>query len=187
MPRITNTGFTLIELFFVLGLIGLFLTTALPSLEQLVQRSRITAEVTHLRGLLQSARKVAITHSKYVTICPTEDGQNCSKNWSPGYMGFIDSNKDRRYNDGDDLLFQHKLVNQNIKLRWRAFGVRSSLQWHFTGITNHQNGSFEYCYQNEPMLSRGLFVSKAGRIRPSRDTNGDGIHENARGKNIQCI
>ena len=35
-------------------------------------------------------------------------------------------------------------------------------------------------------MSRALIITKAGRIRYSKDTDGDNIHENSRGKPLTC-
>jgi len=186
MPTQTKNGFTLIELIFTLAIASILLSLSMPSFADLVDRNKISAEVSQLRGSLQLGRKAAITQSKKVTLCPTINGEQCSQDWSDGYMVFIDDNEDRQLDPNEELLLQSKIGDANIKLRWCAFGVRSSFQWHQTGITNHQNGTFQYCYTNKPELSRGLFISKAGRIRMSKDENGDGIHENASGNNIDC-
>ncbi len=185
-PYSHQSAFTLIELIITLAIIAILANISFPSFNNLIDRTKISAEVNALSGLLRSTRNTAINHSEKVTICPSGNGLICTKEWSQGYMAFIDFNGDRQFNQNDQLLQQHKIENKKISLRWRAFGIRNSLQWHQTGITNHQNGSFEYCYADEPKLARGLFITKAGRVRLSKDTNGDDIHENARGDNIGC-
>lgn len=186
MTNKNQFAFTLLELLITLAIIAILANIGVPSFTKLIQHNKVTAEVNQLNGMLQSARNTAITQHKLVTVCPTNNGQSCQKDWSLGYMVFIDNNGDRQYNQDEQLVSQHIIKDKNISLRWRAFGRRTSLQWHQTGITNHQNGSFEFCYKEEPELSRGLFITKAGRIRLSKDKDGDGIHENARDTNIKC-
>lgn len=179
-----NKAFTLIELMISLSIIGLLLGVALPQYGKFVDRNKIKAESMQLRVTLQLGRKTAISEYKKVTICPS-NSNTCSKNWSEGYIAFIDLNEDRQLNADEKLLYRGN-VDDDIKLRFRAFGRTSSFQWHQTGITNHQNGTFEFCFKQDPKLSRALIVSKAGRVKISKDTNNDGIHENARGVNIAC-
>ena len=179
-------GMTLIELILVIAIIGLLFNISLPAFDNFVNRSKLYSELSQLRGTLQLARKTAVTQSKKVTLCPTTDGQTCSRGWSDGYMAFVDGNQDRKFNAGDQLLTWHALQEERISLRFRAFGRTSSLQWMQTGITNHQNGTFEICFKEKSRLSRALVITKAGRIRPSSDADGDGIHENASGNNINC-
>ena len=179
-------GMTLIDLLLTLSIIGIMAGFGLPALAQFIDYSRISSETMQLRGTLQLARKAAITEHKKVTICPTSNAAGCSKNWSDGYMAFIDFDENRLFDNNDIQLIQTKIKSKKIKLRWRAFGNRNSLQWHHTGITNHQNGSFEFCFKDKPEFHRALIITKAGRVRLSEDTNGDNIHENARGDNLDC-
>ncbi|TQV82989.1 GspH/FimT family pseudopilin [Aliikangiella coralliicola] len=186
MAHKKQSAFTLIDILFTLGLVAVLLNIALPAFDDLIKKQKITSEVMKLRTTLQNTRSIAITRHQKVTICPTLDGASCSKKWSDGYMAFVDNNSDRKLSADEELLHQSKIKDDDIQLRWRAFGVRTSFQWHHTGITNHQNGTFEYCFKNEPELSRALIISKAGRIRHSKDKNGNRIHENARDEDISC-
>lgn len=181
-----NTAFTLIELLVTISIIFILLGYALPSFIELLERKKVSANVQRLAQTLQLSRIKAITDNVKVTLCPIDNSLDCSSNWSTGYMSFIDKNGDRQYNNNDIILFQFNSEDESFILSWRAFGIRSSLQWLETGITNHQNGSFELCYSDKADKSRGLFLTKTGRIRYSKDTNGDNIHENSTGGSINC-
>ena len=186
MKTTKQQGFTLIDLLLALGIMAITFGVAIPSFSDLVNRNRIESESAQLKTTLQLARKTAITEHKKVTVCPTLDENSCTKDWSDGYMAFIDLDEDRILDGDEKVLYQGDIRHDDISLRWKAFGRRSSLQWHETGITNHQNGSFEFCFREQPKLSRALIITKAGRIRKSKDKNNDGIHENSRGKNLSC-
>ena len=184
-------GMTLIDLMLTISLVAILLGEALPAFNHTLNKSKVDAASMMLKSSLQLARKTAITQNKKVTICPIENGSIqatpvCSKNWSDGYMVFIDDNEDRQLSANESLVYKNLNIDDKIQLRWKAFGVRSSMQWHHTGITNHQNGTFEFCYNQQPKYSRALIITKAGRIRASKDLDGDGIHENSRGKNLSC-
>jgi type IV fimbrial biogenesis protein FimT len=181
-----NNGFTLIELLLGIAIITILLGQAIPSFNQLIEKRKATANVQRLMQTLQFSRTTAITENTTVTVCPTSDGLNCSSNWSDGYLSFKDINNNRTFDSGDEKLVEYLTHDTKSQTSWRAFGVRSSLQWLPTGITNHQNGSFELCYDSKAELARGLFITKAGRIRNSKDRDGDGIHENATGSRIRC-
>ncbi len=184
--KTTNLAFTLIELLIALLILSILLSLALPSFGNLLERKKVSANVERLVHTLQQSRLRAITDNVKVTICPTVDGLNCSNNWSKGYMSFVDQNGNRQFDVTDSILFQYHSFDQQSELHWRAFGIRKSLQWLDTGITNHQNGTFTVCYAKKLENARGLFLTKAGRIRYSRDNNGDGYHENATGAALRC-
>lgn len=181
-----NKGFTLIELMLVLAIAMIILGQAIPSFSAFIEKRKVSSNVQKLMQVLQLSRTAAITDNVPVTVCPTDDGLRCSSNWSNGYLSFKDMNSNRTFDSGDEKLIEQLISDDKSEISWRAFGVRSSLQWLPTGITNHQNGSFELCYDNKAKLARGLFITKAGRIRNSKDRDGDGIHENASGSRISC-
>jgi len=179
-------GLTLIELLIAITIISILFGSALPSFTDLLEKKKVDANVQRLTQTLQLSRTTAINENLKVTICPINQSLVCSSNWSSGYMSFIDKDGDRQYNDDDELLFQFYSQDEKARINWRAFGHRRSLQWLETGITNHQNGTFELCYDDDEMKSRALFLTKAGRVRFSKDTNGDGIHESSTGSAISC-
>lgn len=182
----TNRAFTLIELLISIAVIAITLNLALPSFSEILDRSKVSANVQRLTQTLQSSRLKAISSNIKVTLCPMNNELVCGKDWSTGYMSFVDKNGDRRYNGNDEILSQYKSEDEKFSLNWRAFGQKNSLQWLGTGITNHQNGSFELCYDNKANMARALFLTKAGRIRYSIDSDGDDVHENSTGGAISC-
>ncbi len=182
----SNRAFTLIELLISISVIAITFNLALPSFGEILDRSKVRANVQQLTQTLQLSRIKAISGNTKVTLCPINETGVCGSDWSTGYMSFIDNNGDRQYNGDDVILTEYLSTDEKSSLSWRAFGHKNSLQWLATGITNHQNGSFEFCYDNKADKSRALFLTKAGRIRHSKDTNGDDIHENSTGGAIRC-
>ncbi len=181
-----SRAFTLIELMITISIISILFGVALPSFDNLLKRKKVSANVQRLMQTIQMSRLQAITKNIRVTLCPIDHSLNCSSNWSTGYMAFIDKSGNREYDSDDILLYQFNSEDERTRLTWRAFGFRKSLQWLETGITNHQNGTFEFCIDNDAKFARGLFLTKAGRVRHSKDNDGDGIHEKVSGAPINC-
>ena len=184
--RTNHQAFTLIELLTVIAIVMIIFGYAIPSFADLIGKSKVDANVSRLAQVIQLSRSVAITNNTKVTMCPINEKLSCSSNWSNGYMSFVDSNGNRKFEAGEELLFQYFSQEPKSKVSWRAFGHRRSLQWLGTGITNHQNGSFELCYADKQKLYRAIFITKTGRIRYSKDNNNDGYHENSKGALITC-
>ena len=179
-------GFTLIDLLFALAILAILMNIGFPAFDDFIKRSKMKTESSALYSVLQASRIVAIENNQKVTVCPSQTGEACSSDWSSGYIAFIDTDGNRRIDNSETVLFQKLIQSEEISLRWRAFGLRSSLQWLASGITNHQNGFFELCFQGEPTLARALIISKSGRIRRSADSDGNQIHENAQDDDIVC-
>lgn len=179
-------GFTLIELMISISIISILLGGAIPSFGELINNRKIDHNLLELVQTLQLARATSIIERSKVTLCPNTQNGICGSDWSKGYISFVDYNGDRQINENDKILTQINIDDKKLVISWKAFGYKKSLQWLSTGITNHQNGSFILCYGQDPKNARGLFITKAGRIRFSKDTNNDDIHEKATGKAIEC-
>ena len=55
------------------------------------------------------------------------------------------------------------------------------------GFTNYQNGNFTYCPPDGDLrFARQLVINVQGRVRMGHDTDGDGIVEDRRGKDVRC-
>lgn len=184
--EINNKAFTLIELILSIAIIGILAGTAIPSFNDFLERRKVSANLQSFVKAIQISRLTAITENKRVTVCPTSNGIQCGADWSAGLLSFVDEDEDRLYDAEDTLLFASKQSDQNFSVTWKAFGVKKSLQWLPTGITNHQNGSFELCYDGKPEHARALILTKAGRLRYSKDSDGDQIHEKSPGQPINC-
>ncbi|MET1254282.1 GspH/FimT family pseudopilin [Aliikangiella maris] len=181
-----HNGFTFIDLIFTLAILTLLFGFALPSFNQFIDRQKIATQVSQFKYLLQNARKQAILEKSKITVCPTDDQLKCNNNWSDGFMAFIDLNENRQKDKSESMIYVQNLNHPQLSLKFKAFGYRNSFQWHQTGITNHQNGTFLFCWKNKPELARALIISKAGRMRHSQDSNQDGIQEDANDKNLHC-
>jgi len=184
--RTTATGITLLELIITLSIISIIFSFGVPSFRHQINNSKLYSEQQQLVTLLNAARVNAVDSGSPVTICPRGDNDLCGSSWSQGYLAFIDRNGDRILDTDEPVIFQFRSTDNDMQIRWRAFGVRSSLQWLPSGMTNHQNGTFEICLNDDPRYARALIITKAGRVRRSKDTNGNGIHENAKGEDIRC-
>ena len=68
------------------------------------------------------------------------------------------------------------------QILWRGFG-HADLE--FSSLGGSRNGVFWYC-PTPGYAGRGLIVSRAGRLRRTRDTNGDGLHEQPDGQGFVC-
>lgn len=180
------SGYTLLELMVTLSIAAILLLVALPSFAHIFKSNDMSATLNQVTSLLNNARYTAISNKNIVTLCPSKDFESCSGTWSDGAIMFNDYDGDRQFNNNDQPLRTWQPSSSNISLSFRAFGYKKSLQWLPTGITNHQNGTFVFCYQNAPKYSKALIMTKSGRIRVSQDSDNDGIDELASGDPLPC-
>jgi len=180
-------GFTLVELLITTVLTSVLLFWGAQGLPELVGDKRANAALYQLRATISYARHAAITHQAHVIMCPTAQ-QRCNRRdtWHLGITVFIDRNRNNKLDPTDDILSQ-TARHAHGRLYWRAFRRRSYLLFTPRGFTDWQNGHFLYCPNNgKPELTRQLVLNVAGRTYSSRDSNGDGVHEDIKGKNLVC-
>lgn len=187
--RAKSIGFTIIDILIVLVVISTVVAFGAPSLKLLYLRQHMTTHVNTFVSMQRYARQTAIFNQSFITMCASDDGLQCrsKKYWHEGMIIFIDKNGDRFLDEDDRLLKFYKTQVKHIQVTWRAFQNKAYLQFRANGWTNHQNGTFRFCFENEPSsFNRALIVNRSGRARLSTDSNDDGNHEDANGDIVQC-
>jgi len=175
------------ELLVVLCLIAMFGSYAVFRMPQLVQQKQSTAALQDLRATINYARHAAIVRGEPVVVCPAaESGCGPRNTWHTGVLTFVDRNGNRAFDAADTLLTRTPPISTG-RIYWRAFRNRSYLLFTPRGITDWQNGHLLYCpFSGDPRHARQLVLNVTGRTYASRDANGDGIHEDVRGRALSC-
>ncbi|NVJ51275.1 MAG: GspH/FimT family pseudopilin [Gammaproteobacteria bacterium] len=179
-------GFTLLELLFVSTTIFILLSLGMSSFFSLLQQQKVIVEFNRLAGMLNHARTLSIQSGQAITVCGSQDQVHCDGSWNQQYIAFFDANNNLQVDTPIEFVLQTKTPKADVfDIRWSAFGRQQYLKFLPTGITAHHNGTFTLCHKNNK-YSRALSITKSGRIRKSRDSNGDGIHEIHLGRAIKC-
>ncbi|GMR17078.1 MAG: Tfp pilus assembly protein FimT/FimU [Gammaproteobacteria bacterium] len=174
-PR-RHHGYSLFELLLTLGLAGLVLTLGLPSLAATVASNRLRTEVNALFHAIHLARQDSITRRRAITLCPSDDGRQCSagKDWSGGWIRFANSDRDSppRRDPGEALLQYHRVGRDSrISANRHSFTLRAT-------ALRATNGTLVFCDRSGRAKPRALVVSYTGRPRVA--------YADARGKPYRC-
>lgn len=187
-PNRTN-GFTLIELMVSLTILATLLSAGVPAMTKFFQRNQANTMIGEVRTLVALTRESAVRHGCLATLCPSEDSLSCSSNTQAPLMVFSDCNGNRVIDDNDQLYRTMGSLPDNSDLRWSFFPRYKYIQMTPQGRSNEQNGTLIYCpASGENTHIRALIISKSGRTRYAKDTDGDDIPNRA-GKNkpnIKC-
>ena len=192
MYRTGAAGLTLVELLTTLVVAGILVTAASGGTAHLVDQNRASAAVNQMLGAIRFARHAAVAHRSSATLCPAGGGQSQEKcgrrnTWHNGALVFLDENANGRFDGSDVLLRRLPPLGEGDRFYWRSFRNRSYLMIRPSGLTDWQNGNFLYCRQGgDPGLARQIVINAQARVRHARDSDGDGIVEDARGRPVRC-
>ena len=188
MYRPGVAGLTLVELLTTLAVAGILVATASGGAAHLVDQHRAGAAVNQMLGAIRFARHAAVAHRSPATLCPA-DGATCGRRnaWHNGALVFLDENANGRFDGGDVLLRALPPLREGDRFYWRSFRNRSYLMIRPSGLTDWQNGNFLYCPRGgDPRFARQIVINAQARVRHARDSDGDGIVEDARGRPVAC-
>lgn len=182
------TGLSLIELLAALAIAGTLTGYALFWSAEWVAEKRANATVNSFAAAVHIARQSAIMDNVTVTLCPmAADGCGPRNTWHAGATIFVDHDRDRRIDGRDHVIKTFANFTDGTRVYWRSFRNRSFLRFTGNGLTDWQNGNFLFCPEdNDPRHARQLILNTAGRMYFSKDSNADGIHEDASGRPLAC-
>ncbi|MCR9279608.1 MAG: GspH/FimT family pseudopilin [Pseudomonadaceae bacterium] len=181
-------GISLIEQLVVVTIAGVIASLAIPSFTDWQRRERSVAVLNQMVGAVGYARNSAASLRVIVTMCPGSNGECGSRNsWHRGTVIFADHNRNGRRESSEPLLTELPALRSDERITWRSFRNRSVLQMTPTGLTNWQNGSFQYCPgDGSAEGARMVILNTAGRARSARDNDEDGVVEDAQGRPLRC-
>ena len=88
-------GFSLIELLFVVAILGILIGLALPGFTDTVEAANTNSQIKVMLTTLNLARSEAIKRGQDVSICASSNGADCdAANWTEGWIVFVDNNGD---------------------------------------------------------------------------------------------
>lgn len=188
MSVFRNKGFTLIELMITLAIAAILLVIGIPSLRDLMIRSRLSGQVQEFYGVISFARSEAIKRGSFVSICKSADGSQCGGNWSDGWIVFVN-------NDNDSPAVRDDIGGASEEPLLRIFpalasGYTLNANGNFTnyvtfdriGMANNI-GTFVFCANSDESKAKAIVVSRT-RPRIATDSDGNGIPNKDDGTDI---
>lgn len=175
-------GVTLLEMMIVLAIIAIVMTVVAPNVQSILIKNRIAGDLNELSAIIQYARNTAIDEQATTTICPSSDFSTCSNTWAQAKIVFIDANGNNQ-RDNEETLLVSTTKSAGVL---NVSGPSSPIRFQDTGVTSTP-ASILFCHQsNAAKYARAITVSLQGRVKTSKDTNNDGVHEKNSGVNLVC-
>lgn len=105
--RIRSTGVTLVELMIAIAIGAILVGIAVPSFQNVVMQSRISAHVNDMVSAINLARSEAVKRGGGATVCRSSDQATCATataGWESGWIVFSDVNMNGAVDTGDTLI-----------------------------------------------------------------------------------
>lgn len=168
-------GFTLVETMSVLAVTAVLVSVAVPSMDDLIDSSRVTAAASELLGDLLLTRSEAIKRRTRVVICKSADGQSCTAagGWQQGWIVFEDADADGLRAAGEKLVRIQPPLSGNLRLTGTA-PVARYVSYAPNGATKTVTGGFQagtltVCAASEgPAGARQIILNATGRPRTQK-------------------
>lgn len=162
------TGFTLTELMITLAIIAIVASMLFPA-ATLIDDTRLSNQVNIFAGHLRLARSEAIKQVEWVNICKSLDETTCdnSGEWHQGWITFVDQNRDRQRNAGEELLKVGASDSPSVSIDFGGTPTSNYIVYYPTGRSMN-NGTFTFCSKQEEVHPRALVFFR-GRVRSARE------------------
>lgn len=185
-----SKGFTLVDLMISITIAFILISIALPNLQALIVRNRLSNITNTFMGALNYVRTEAIRRGQSVTLCKSNDGHACTlggNRWEMGWIAFVDADRDgRRDISGsiEPLLRAWAPLPEGYSLRPNQnFG--NFLRYNPRGEANNI-GTFAVCYRNQRIGARAIVITRQ-RPRLGADSNRNHIPESSSGDIASCF
>ena len=178
-------GVTLIELMVTVSIVAIILTSVAPSIQSILIKNRIVAEINELSSLIQYARHQAIDEQAPITFCPSTDYKNCTTNWDDPKIVFLDSDGNGARDEAtEELLVASGAIASTHVMTMQGSAV--TLQFFANGGAN-RSVEILLCHDNkDAKYARSLSLTLQGRVKMSTDSDNNGVNENAAGTALSC-
>jgi len=166
MYKKITRAFTIVELIICIALIAIIASIALPYFHEYRSKQEAKNIPIKLSQINRYARSQAAVFHQNIVICPSQDSLSCQANqWNKNMLVFIDKNKNRQVDTGEQILQIDVLNLKYGNLSWRgALSLPSVTYQAHTALPIGSNGSFYYCSTHLSNQQR-IVLSKMGHIR----------------------
>ncbi|CRD48053.1 TPA: GspH/FimT family pseudopilin [Stenotrophomonas maltophilia] len=163
--RSAPRGMHLVEMLVVIAILSVLLAVGWPALRPVLLRQRADALQLTLHASLSSARSEALKRRELIGLCASDDGEQCSRDWSAGWIIYRSGRHRGTPASAQDILIHHQ-GRTDIAIVAQASGGRPLLFFQPDGRSPGANLTLRICAGDR--LHGRLVINNGGRIRSER-------------------
>tara|TARA_R110002094_G_scaffold220547_2_gene193391 strand:- start:92 stop:655 length:564 start_codon:yes stop_codon:yes gene_type:complete len=178
-------GFSLLELIIVLVIVAVIATFASATFDTTVKSVRQQSALTELISVINFARNSAIQEQITVTLCPLTINNKCGSDWSRPLVAFRDPDRTRSISNESQILRVIQL-NDSGNVAGKT-GIRDYFRFRPSGLAVEAIGNIVWCPDDRDRKHAAqIRINMGGRPFVSKDSDNDGIVEDANGNPVEC-
>ena len=168
-------GHTVIESLIAVAVVAVLATTGMPILRQMIDHRAVNDRVAEFRSAVRLARGIAQERGVEVSLCARRSGTpddvdlcaSTGKDWSAGWIAFVDDGVRGQIDDGDRILH----VQVPVRYQGRVSATVRYFTFQRTGISLNAAARFTFLPAGAPaqaLRAPGdllVCVNKPGRAR----------------------
>ena len=158
-------GMQLIELVTIIAVLSVLLAAGWPTLQSTLLRQRADALQLTLHASLSSARSQALIRHELIGVCASEDGHQCTDDWSAGWIIYR-SGLRRGPPATPEAILAHHRGRDDVSILAHASSGRPLLFFQADGRSPGANLTLRICAGRH--LHGKLVVNNGGRTRSER-------------------
>ncbi|VAW69904.1 hypothetical protein MNBD_GAMMA10-260 [hydrothermal vent metagenome] len=192
MKTYIHSGFTLLELIIVIGMMAMLVAIGVPSFNAMITTNELADITTDLTLSLKRARAEAIASGRDVVVCSStttdssSDGNaKCSLtagNWNEGWLIMVDRNQDGNFLESQNELIWVKSISDNTKVTitpgpFAPLGLTNDFSQvvlfsHTGELKDGTAGGFQVCsgVSDNGYARRDITVSVSGQTNFQKNT-----------------
>ena len=190
-------GFTLVELMITIVILAILIGIAVPSFDAFNKKSTVESIVSNLSSAVATARTEAASRNTVVTICAKNlaNDNTCALGtdtsvWNNGWLII----QGAAPAGGSTAISPAAIIDiyRNGGRYKLAAGDETFFSFNSQGFLSGSSAdSLIVCAPNDDTdnkFSRGIYINTSGLVIKTRDTDGDGVHNNPADSNneIDC-
>jgi prepilin-type N-terminal cleavage/methylation domain-containing protein len=174
-PNRAQRGLTLIELMMVVAIVGVTTLLVVPSMRQLIQATRVQAEVSRLVTAINLVRSEALRRNSPVSMCPSAMASMgepiCGGSYARGWIIFSNRDRDRVLDADDELIrvFEALPGNYTLTNRLGTRDARETITYLPDGSSRRNRTLLVCAPPGRVRASTSVVMNIVGRPRVARD------------------